>query len=67
MLVAVAVVIALVAGIAGTLVALRLVAGSSLGAARRQRNLLLAEAKRLLALPSDATAKALCSNPHIRQ
>ena len=46
MLVVVAVVIALVAGIAGTFVALRLVAGSSLDAARRQRTLLLAEAKR---------------------
>ncbi|HEX4677869.1 MAG TPA: ribonuclease Y [Gaiellaceae bacterium] len=46
MLVVVAVVIAVVAGIAGTLVALRLIAGSSLDAARRERNLLLDEANR---------------------
>src|SRR6478735_11646022 len=46
MLVVVAVVIALVAGIAGTFVALRLVAGSSLDDARRQRGILLDEARR---------------------
>jgi len=46
MLVAVAVVIAVAAGIAGTLVTLRLIAGSSLDAARRERNLLLDEGKR---------------------
>src|SRR4051812_43344841 len=46
MLVVVAVVIALAAGAAGTLVVLRLLAGSRLDAARRQRNLLLDEAKR---------------------
>src|SRR6476469_7388121 len=46
MLVVVAVVIALVAGIAGTLVTLRLIGGSRLDAARRQRGLLLDEAKR---------------------
>jgi ribonucrease Y len=46
MLVVVAVVIAVAAGIAGTLVTLRLIGGSRLDAARRQRNLLLDEAKR---------------------
>jgi ribonuclease Y len=46
MLVAVAVVIAVAAGIAGTLVTLRLIAGSRLDAARRERNLLLDEGKR---------------------
>jgi ribonuclease Y len=46
MLVAVAVVIAVAAGIAGTLVALRSIAGSRLDAARRERNLLLDEGKR---------------------
>ena len=44
MLVAVAVVIALAAGIAGTLILLRLVSGSRRDAARRERNLLLDEA-----------------------
>ncbi|MFL5955671.1 MAG: Rnase Y domain-containing protein, partial [Gaiellaceae bacterium] len=46
MLVVVAVVIAVAAGIAGTLVTLRLLAGSRLEAARRQRALLLDEARR---------------------
>src|SRR5437868_15346472 len=46
MLVVVAVVIALAAGVVGTLVALRLLAGTRLDAARRERHLLLAEAKR---------------------
>src|SRR3954454_14143409 len=46
MLVVVAVVIAVATGIAGTLITLRLIAGSRLEAARRQRNLLLDEAKR---------------------
>ena len=46
MLVAVAVVIALATGIAGSLVLLRFVSGSRLDAARRERNLLLDEAKR---------------------
>src|SRR5665213_3329041 len=46
MLVVVATVIAVVAGIAGTLVTLRLIAGSRLDAARRQRNLLLDEGRR---------------------
>src|SRR4051812_15629360 len=46
MLIVVAVVIAVATGIAGTLITLRLIAGSHLEAARRQRNLLLDEAKR---------------------
>jgi ribonuclease Y len=46
MLVAVAVVIAVAAGAAGTLLALRLMAGSRLEAARRERALLLDEARR---------------------
>jgi len=46
MLVAVAVVTAVAAGIAGTLVTLRLIAGSRLDAARRERNVLLDEGKR---------------------
>jgi ribonuclease Y len=46
MLVVVAIVIGVAAGIAGTLVTLRQIAGSRLDAARRERNLLLDEAKR---------------------
>src|SRR6059058_2566087 len=46
MLVAVAIVIGIAAGVAGTLATLRLLAGSRLEAARRQRNLLLDEARR---------------------
>ncbi|HVU77412.1 MAG TPA: ribonuclease Y [Gaiellaceae bacterium] len=46
MLVVVAVVIALAAGVAGTLIVLRLLAGSRLESARRQRTLLLDEARR---------------------
>ena len=46
MLVVVAVVIGTAAGIAGTLVTLRLLVGSRLDAARRERNLLLDEARR---------------------
>ena len=46
MLVVVAVVIALAAGVAGTLIVLRLLSGSRLEAARRQRALLLDEARR---------------------
>src|SRR3954469_12463169 len=46
MLVVVAVVIGIAAGVAGTLVTLRLLVGSRLDAARRERNLLLDEARR---------------------
>src|SRR3954462_12415706 len=46
MLVVVAVVIGTAAGAAGTLVTLRLLVGSRLDAARRERNLLLDEARR---------------------
>ncbi|HEV7640111.1 MAG TPA: ribonuclease Y [Gaiellaceae bacterium] len=46
MLVVVATVFAVAAGIAGTLVTLRLIAGARLDAARRERNLLLDEATR---------------------
>jgi ribonuclease Y len=46
MLVVVAIVIGVAAGIAGTFVTLRLIAGSRLDAARRERNLLLDEARR---------------------
>src|SRR4051794_38288574 len=46
MLVVVAVVIGIAAGVAGTLVTLRLLVGSRIDAARRERNLLLDEARR---------------------